>query len=349
MHTFNSRGRRAMKKKILILGTSLTQADQDSGEIFSGLTGSILFPMLSRVGIDKRDCHFANVINQVSDGYGFDSFCTTNKADGIKDRTYLARGKYLHKKYQPELDRLAREIEEVNPNIIIALGALPLWALTRSAALKKFRGTPLLNYEGTHKIIATWEPLQIMRQWKLRVVAVSDLDKAARQSKFPELRRPQRYLHLDPTLEEIEEFYHTYIVPAPFLSTDIETAALTVTEVGFATSATRAIVIPFYDKAKPNGNYWSTFEEEKQAWYWVRKIWTEKLHVGQNFSYDMKYMWQMMGIPTPRLLGDTMLLHHSLQPELEKGLGFLASLYTDEPSWKFMRADAKSKTAKKED
>jgi hypothetical protein len=34
-----------------------------------------------------------------------------------------------------------------------------------------------------------------------------------------------------------------------------------------------------------------------------------------------------------------MLLHHSMQPELEKGLGFLGSVYTDEPSWKFMRTD----------
>jgi len=34
-----------------------------------------------------------------------------------------------------------------------------------------------------------------------------------------------------------------------------------------------------------------------------------------------------------------MLLHHAMQPEMEKGLGFLGSLYTNEPSWKFMRTD----------
>ena len=32
-----------------------------------------------------------------------------------------------------------------------------------------------------------------------------------------------------------------------------------------------------------------------------------------------------------------MLLHHSLFPELQKGLGFLGSIYTNEASWKLMR------------
>jgi hypothetical protein len=44
---------------------------------------------------------------------------------------------------------------------------------------------------------------------------------------------------------------------------------------------------------------------------------------------------------------DTMLLHHSLQPESLKGLGFLGSLYCDEGPWKHMRA--KHETIKKDE
>jgi hypothetical protein len=36
-----------------------------------------------------------------------------------------------------------------------------------------------------------------------------------------------------------------------------------------------------------------------------------------------------------------------LQPEMEKSLGFLASIYTQEAPWKFMRS--KHETIKKED
>jgi hypothetical protein len=32
-----------------------------------------------------------------------------------------------------------------------------------------------------------------------------------------------------------------------------------------------------------------------------------------------------------------MLMHHSIMPEMQKGLGFLGSVYTDEPAWKLMR------------
>jgi hypothetical protein len=37
-----------------------------------------------------------------------------------------------------------------------------------------------------------------------------------------------------------------------------------------------------------------------------------------------------------------MLLHHALQPESEKSLGFLGSIYTDEASWKTMRQRGKT-------
>jgi hypothetical protein len=61
----------------------------------------------------------------------------------------------------------------------------------------------------------------------------------------------------------------------------------------------------------------------------------------------MNYMLRTVGIAARRMKDDTMLMHHALQPEMEKGLGFLGSVYTDEPAWKFMRA--KHETLKKED
>jgi hypothetical protein len=50
----------------------------------------------------------------------------------------------------------------------------------------------------------------------------------------------------------------------------------------------------------------------------------------------MTFLWKVYGIPAPKACDDTMLAHHAMQPEMEKGLGFLASLYTDEASWKSM-------------
>ena len=34
---------------------------------------------------------------------------------------------------------------------------------------------------------------------------------------------------------------------------------------------------------------------------------------------------------------DTMVMHHAMEPEIQKKSGHLGSVYTDEPAWKLMR------------
>ncbi len=159
-------------------------------------------------------------------------------------------------------------------------------------------------------------------------------------------------------------FERDYINPSPDLSIDIETAGDQITCVGFAPTADVGIVVPILNPVIPDGNYWRTLSDELKAWEFIRR-WCamtvpldirrrlnyypslpRKFGIGQNHLYDIHRLWRGYGI----LLhadDDTMLMHHALQPEMEKGLGFLASLYTDELPWKFMRA--KHETLKKED
>ena len=54
----------------------------------------------------------------------------------------------------------------------------------------------------------------------------------------------------------------------------------------------------------------------------------------QNGLYDIAFLWRSVGIPVFGASEDTMLLHHALQPESLKGLGFLGSIYSDEGAWK---------------
>lgn len=246
------------------------------------------------------------------------------------------------------MDRLFEEIERERPNVILALGNLALWALCKKTGIKKYRGSPTTTFDGKWKVIPSWNPSSIFKQWELRMILLADLTKVKRESDFPELRRPVRYIYMNPSLRDIEEFYETFIIPSPFLSCDTETKNKQITEVGYSTAdGSHALVIPFYSRLASDGNFWPTFAEEKKAWDWVRKINSEKPLIGQNFQYDMTYFWRSVHIPCPYFNGDTMLLHHALQPEMEKGLGFLGSIYTNEPSWKFMRTD--HSTLKKED
>ena len=45
------------------------------------------------------------------------------------------------------------------------------------------------------------------------------------------------------------------------------------------------------------------------------------------------------------MIHDTMHAQHSLQPEQEKGLGFLGSIYTNESAWKTLAKFSKSTKA----
>ena len=326
-------------RAIMIVGEYWNEAEELQGKPFAGPSAGVLHGILQQTGINPGDCYFTNVFNLRPKSNRFESLCGT-KAEGISNYRAFAKGKYIHERYQPELDRLQEEIDRVKPNVIIALGNLALWALCKKSGIKRYRGAPLLTHDDAYKVIPTWPPMSVMRQWELRVVTLADMDKARRESTFPELHRPRRYVYLEPNLQDIEDFWHKHLKDDAFLSCDIETKSKTITEIGFSTSDGRyAIVIPFWSRLANDGNYWASLTEERKAWKWVRYILAQKPVIGQNLAYDMNYLWRTVGIPCPLFVGDTMILHHSLQPEMEKSLGFLGSIYTNENSWKFMRSD----------
>ena len=332
--------------RLAIIGEAWGEAEAEFQRPFCGPSGRVLNGVLRHAGIIREDCLVTNVFNLRPPGNNIDALCGP-KHMGVEGWNYIRTGQYVRAEFQPELDRLFTELEEFNPHCILALGNTPLWALCKKTGIKKYRGTPLLSYCERWKVVPSWHPSAVMRQWNLRPILIADTLKAKDEATFPELRRPRREVWIEPTLADIEFFYEEHIVPAEALSVDIETAHGTITEIGFAPSHDLALVIPFYSRAEPSGNYWPSHSDEVATWRWVKRILQEKPCFGQNVLYDVDYLWRTVGITVPKLCDDTMLLHHALQPEMEKGLGFLGSVYTREPSWKFMRQD--NETLKKED
>ena len=74
----------------------------------------------------------------------------------------------------------------------------------------------------------------------------------------------------------------------------------------------------------------------KKAWAWVKRLLEDEtiVKVAQNQTYDVSWLKYMQDIEVRGTIHDTMHAQHSLQPELEKGLGFLGSTYTNEGAWK---------------
>jgi len=331
---------------LMIVSDYWSEEDENAGRPLAGSAGKFLRFMLSTKGIEMNDAHITCVFNRrIAD---LKSACVT-KGEGIAGLPPLFPNKYCPAKFAPELARLHKEIRNANPTCILALGNVAAWALLRTSGIKKFRGTPLY-YTGGHrpfKVFPTYHPTAVFREYSLKPVLFADIDKLSKELKFPEIRRPQRSIWIEPTLDDLMHFEQEHILPASSLSVDIETSGTMITCIGFATSPELGIVVPFTDAVQKDGSYWRTAEEEVEALLWCKRQCERSItKIGQNFLYDMQHLWRNYGIKIGGHVNDTMLLHHSLQPEMEKGLGFLGSIYTNEASWKFMRH---KETIKRED
>ncbi len=310
-----------------------------------GQSGQELDRMINEGGLDRTQLFFTNVICAQPPGNKFDHFLVPKKeASEVALRLgQVETGRYLRDEHLPELDRLHAELAEVQPNLVVALGNKSCWALLGKTAISQIRGTCHQSRNGKWKVLPTYHPAYVLRDWSKRTIVVADLLKAEREAKFPEIRRPERWVTVNPTLEEIDDWISKYALSAHWLAVDIETARRQITCIGFAASRDRALSIPFCDPRKVGGSFWPTQEDELRAWDRVEHLLgLPQPKVFQNGIYDLQYIWSM-GLTVANPQEDTMLYHHAKFPELLKGLGFLGSIYTSEPAWKMMRHDTTEK------
>ncbi len=326
--------------KIALVGEAWGAEEEKARKPFVGYSGYLLNELLRDAGINRADCFITNVFQIHPPGNKLEWFCGP-KSTAIPGYPQLVKGKYVRSEFISELDRLAAELSRCNPNIIICFGNTPLWALCGKTGITKFRGITELSTHTAigYKVLPTFHPSYLLRgQWNQRPTVILDLKKALRESETDSVQRPKREIWIEPTLEDMERFYELHIQGCRRLSIDIETSGTYITCIGFAPRFDLAICIPFSDKRRKNRNYWSTSSDERQAWLFVRRILESSTpKVFQNGLYDIAFLWRAMGLKTLNAEHDTMLLHHALQPEALKGLGYLGSIYTDEGPWKHMR------------
>jgi uracil-DNA glycosylase len=300
--------------------------------------------------LHSDEIHRTNVLNFHPHGNKLDNVCGP-KSSGISGYPALVKSGYLNKVYESELERLAQELLDHNPNLVLCLGNTALWAMAGRTGVKSLRGTTLYS---THtatgfKLLPTYHPAAVLRQWEIRSTVIMDLMKAKRESAYAEIRRPNCEIWIEPSLEDITRFINSFITSCPLLSVDIETSGNRVTCIGFAPRGDLAIVIPFDDTRTTSGCYWPTPQHEQQCWEIIRRVLEDGTikKLFQNGVYDIGFLMRSYGILVRGAEEDTMLCHHARQPESLKGLGYLGSIYTDHGSWKHMRK--KHETVKRDE
>lgn len=321
-------------------------ADEELAKIpFIGAAGQELTRMLADANISRSSCFLTNVLAFRPPDNKIDALCGKKAEVGSSyPLKPISSGKYLLPQFLTELSRLAEELSTVRPNLVVALGNVACWALLGSAGITALRGTTAeSSLVPGLKVLPTYHPAAILRNWALRPITVADLMKAKREMEFAEIRRPRREILVNPTLDEIDWWIerHQY---APSLAVDTETTKGQIDIIGFADGPSFAMTIPFMTLS--GQNFWPTVEEEVQARLRVQKLLSLPCpKIFQNGLYDAQYLLRE-GYKIKNMAEDTMLLHHALFPELPKGLGFLGSIYTNEASWKLLnrgRSDALKK------
>src|SRR5947207_10747915 len=121
---------------IICVGEAYGEQEEIEQSPFVGSSGYELTKMLSEAGIHRADCFLTNVFNLRPPGNDISSLCGS-KQEAVPGYPPLVKGKYIRREFSIELERLGDEILDHNPNLVLALGNTPLWALTGKTGISK--------------------------------------------------------------------------------------------------------------------------------------------------------------------------------------------------------------------
>ena len=333
--------------RIAIVGESWGDSERQAEQPFVGTSGKELTRILADAGIDRSECFITNVVPEQPTSNEMGHFFYTGAEVKAGQQAGEYWGLYPKVNVAGSLVYLAQQIEEVDPDIIIACGNYALWALgddvasissksspglpsrKMPAGIAKWRGSQLYTRDtfGKRKLVPIYHPAAIMRNWEWRYITVHDLRKRVVE---PWYISPENFI-VRPSLENVETALFAIISDlnrGPIhLAIDLETRGGCIACIGIAVDASTAICIPFMCVEDDQG-YWSLDDE-----VWIRDRLSEilshpNLHTyGQNYLYDMQYLVAEFLPVEPANVFDTMLAHHVCWPGTLKGLDYISSLY----------------------
>lgn len=306
--TFDLAGYGNLDSKIAIVGDFSSGYDLNAKKPFSGPAGQVLENCLHAVGLIRSDLYYTNVI----------------KCKALYKEKFFLEGKT---KFTEEgikyVKLLQAEMSEVRANVILAAGPAAFAALCSIGNLSTYRGYifPSTSLPG-RKVIPIYHPAAAIRGMHIyQRLIIADLKKATVEQHFPEIRRPERQLvYNHPTITSALEWLD-YYADQSIVGFDIEVLNYEVCCISFSSSPELACVIPL-------SHLW-TLEEELQLWRGIQKVLgnPNSIKVVQNGMFDIPFLLTRCGVQVRGEIHDTMVAHSVMFPELQKGLGFLGSIY----------------------
>lgn len=313
---------------IMLVGEAPGGTEMKAGTPNQGGAGQLLSHAMSRAGLTMSTCFQTNVLHSIPPMGKFENIL--KKANQL---TYI--GGIL---------QLKKDLEEIRPNVVVAMGSHALQPLTGKKGIDKYRGSilPCTLVPGL-KVIGTYSPAYALRVYEAKAIIEIDMHRIKAESLSPEIILPQREMILDPNASDRARV-RDEMLRAEWLSIDIEcwldanSGKWKLACVGFSDMASRAMVIP------------ATTSDRLLDIRLLLESPTKKVY--QNGQFDVVVL-QDEGYNVQNFAWDTMMGHHALFTEsaggadeiselkgkkrmsvFKKGLGFQTSIYTREPFYK---------------
>lgn len=313
----------AIDAEIMFVGEAPGETEDKLGKPFSGRAGRTLDNLLAQAGIARYQCIVTNVAKERPPAgrisyYFEDKKCTVAKPNMLE-----------------WVNELKMEILLYKPNVIVALGATALWALTGEKKISIFRGyvIPCTLVPGV-KIIPVYHPQAINYDWKLYFQSVLDFRKVLKHSKDPEFPEPNQTYLPNVSFPRFLAYMEECIAHPEWdrLAIDVETVqpGSHIEELGLSHHPDFGISIFLLKGRAPT----LPEKDELLLWQTFAKLVKKKKIIMQNGAYDIGILWINQHILIPDLWMDTLIAAHVCWPELPRDLGFLGSVCLDVPPWK---------------
>jgi len=315
---------------IALVGEAPGREEAQALKPFIGQAGQLLTQFLAAAGLSRAQCCIYNVIMEKPPNNDITKFIKLDRGGVVKQHPDYAFYENLLHKY----------LADSNHNILVPLGNVSLWALTRRHPITTWRGSmiesvPLGKSGKIIKVLPTFHPASAFsfRNYTNRYLIVSDFLKVKEVMDYPELRYKPRTLHLRPTFLEARSFLER-CCKAKEVGFDIEMSLRSreITCISFALSANEVMSIPFSHKGN---EHYMTFDQETEIWQLIGQLLEDEsiIKLGQNLSFDVCHIFSHYGILTKNIR-DTMVAQGIANPDFPKALEFTTSLYTDIPYYK---------------
>lgn len=295
---------------IMCVGEAPAKNEERLGYPFAGKAGDEFNSLLGAVNLARGDIYITNA--------------------SLERVTVRKKEEHFFKYGQPTevfvrgIAQLYKDIQEIKPNVVVAMGNYAHWALRQVEEIMHYRGSVLWADLPSVKVVPTLHPASLFygednySGWRYRPIIILDLLRAKQEASYPDMRLKPRKSTIIESLDTPEADYAIErLRKAEHIILDIETfGGLDLACIGMG-------------DGDPSWAACFVYNNNPRMMALYRELLDNDIpKVGQNLMYDCTALDQL-DCYVRNVVYDTMVAQHLLMTDLPKSLEFMTSIYSD--------------------